>query len=496
MKLIYLAIAPLVLLAQTFTLVINTKTGEKIRLATEDIVDMIFEEDDAPEPEVLATPVVTATVSGDKVNISWNAVPNASGYEYSIDRGGVVKTNACTVTVPAEAGSHTVSVIAKGDNVTYFDSEAGKATYAYSADNIVITQEEVTYSSIKAKFAPSNATAEYYCAIIPAADAKTDADITNYFNNLATKTAKTGTFTLTAQNLTASTNYVAAAVFKGNESIVFKWSMRTATNNTFNPGDTGSVFAYGCDRNSGWYDVDKIYAKASEIWPGASDSNMCWACSVAGCLQWWIDEYEKEFGSKPAFKYDIPATSSHYSTPIMDIMVSTFPDGAYDAKWAYNWFFIPIKNPDSMTNNGEPTFKADSPYKYGGFLERDKEFSDKYATKYTAYELFPLSDPADKIEKTFNDLIFNLLDQGVVEITVNNAVHSVICWGVDYVVKSDGTRKVTKMYIAENGSPSNRIGQLEVSNVNYVTGDVKLDGNWNNITSMTVLRSPRVVKLK
>lgn len=495
MKQLTLAIVPLLVLAQSFTLIINTKSGEQIKVAVDDVIDMIFEEDKAPDPVQLASPNVTATLTGTVVKFSWNAVPNASGYKYSIDKGNATTTTNTSVTLPAMDGTHTISVIALGDNELYLDSDPGTASYTHSLSSVAISTSEVTYNSITATFTPTPANLEYYCAVIPADNAKTNADIIAWFKKQTGLTAHNAAYTLKAENLASSSNYVAAAYVAGDAELVFKKDVRTPANNTFVPGESGTLFAYGCSATSGWYDVDKIYANASNIWPSAMDSNMCWACSVSGCLQWWMDEYEKEFGHKPETRYEIPATSQYYSAPMMEIMVSTFPDDAYDAYWAYKWFFIPIKNPASMTNNGHPTFKEDSPYRFGGFLDRDEEFLKAYSKKYTAYELFPYNESADNVEKIFNGVIFDLLESGAVEITVNKGIHSVICWGVDYVVKEDGTRKVTRMYIAENGSPTNRINALEVADVTYVTGDVKLSNGWNNLTSMTVLRSPRVVKL-
>lgn len=494
MKQISLAIVPLLVLAQSFTLIINTKSGQQIKVAVDDVVDMVFEQDSTPEPVQLDAPNVTATVNGAVVKFSWSPVANASGYQYSIDKGTPANTTSTSISLPAQDGTHTISVIAKGDNELYLDSDPGTASYTYSLTSVAIATGEVTYNSITATFTPTPANQTYYCAVIPADNAKTDAEIIAWFKSQSL-TAHNAVYTLTQNNLAASSNYVVAAYVNTPAELVFKKEVRTPANNSFTPGTSGTLYAYGCDATSGWYDVNKIYNNASSIWPGASDSNMCWACSVSGCLQWWMDEYEKEFGQRPELRYDLPATSQYYSSPMMEIMVSTFPDDAYDAFWAYKWFFIPIKNPDSMSNNGHPTFKEDSPYKYGGFMNRDEAFLNAYSKKYTAYNLFPLSDPADKIEKAFNDVIYDLLDEGVVEITVNNGIHSLICWGVDYVVKDDGTRKVTRMYIAENGGNSNRINALEVATVTYVTGDVKLSNGWNNLTSMTVLRSPRVVKL-
>lgn len=495
MKLYILSLLPAILMGQAFNLIINTKSGEQIKIQTEEIIDMIFEEEAAPEPVQLATPTVTAKLNGTIVNVSWGAVANAKGYSYTIDKGMPSTTQNCSLTLPALPGEHTISVIALGDGNLFLDSEAGKASYSYSTYSVNIATSDITYNSASATFTPSDATVTYKCAIIPTSEASSNSEIINYFKSHTELDAHTGTFTLNATGLLASTNYVAAAYISDGADMVFKKDIRTSANNSFTPGETGSLFAYGCDRNSGWYDVDKIYSNASAIWPGATDGLMCWGCSVAGCLQWWMDEYEKEFGHKPETKYPIPETSQYYTAPMMEIMVSTFPDDAYDALWAYKWFFIPIKNPDGMTNNGHPTFKEDSPYKYGGFLERDQAFVDAYAQKYSAYYIFPTSDTADKIETTFNGLIFDMLESGVVEITVKNGLHSMICWGVDYVVKDDGTRKVTSLWLSENGSPTNKINDLERCEVSYIKGDVALGNGLLNLTSMTLLRSPRVVKL-
>lgn len=394
-------LVPLALAAQAFTLVIHTKTGETIRIPTNDIEVITFETEETPEPVQLPSPSVTTTVSGTTVTAEWSAIDHAVGYRYAIDDEEAATTATCTISFPAEQGAHTIAVTALGDDELYLDSAPGVATYTYT----------------------------------PAGD-------------------------------------------------------------TFTPGQTGTVFAYGTDRESGWYDVDKVYQRAGEIWPGANDGLMCWACSTAGCLQWWIDEYEKEFGHKPDLKYAVPETSEHYSTPMMDIMVSTFPGDAYDAYKAYQWFFTPIARPENMSNNGHPTFLDDSPYRYGGFLQRDQTFVTAYAKKYTAYELFPSTDTAEEIERKFSSLLLSLLSEGAIEITVNRGFHSILLWGADYVVKDDGTRKITRLYLCENDSPTNVIGGLETCNVSYVQGDVKLlDGNWNNLTSLTVLRSPRVVKI-
>lgn len=476
-----------------YNLIINTKTGEQIKLATEDIVDMIFEEEAAPDPVQLATPVVTAKVNGTIVNISWDAVPNASQYRYVVDKGQEKIVNKTSVSLPAEVGTHTIAVQAVGDGELYLDSEAGTASYTYSNYFVEVNVSDVTATSIKASFAPSSTVFSYYVAAIPASQVSNDASIISYFKAKDFE-AHTGAYTLTATDLQASTDYVVAAYVADNE-VVFKKTARTESDQTFEPGDSGSVFAYGCDRNSGWYDVDKIYNNASSIWPGATDGLMCWACSTAGTLQWWMDEYKKEFGSLPEMRYVIPETSQYYSAPMMEIMVSTFPDDAYDARKAYEWFFIPINNPAGYTNNEHPLFKEDSPYKYGGFIPRDRAFVDAYSKKYTAWELFPTSDSADKIEETFNNLIFDLLAEGAVEITVNKGIHSLMLWGVDYVVKPNGKRSVIRLYIAENGSNTNRINDLESVAVSYVKGDVALSNGYNNLTSLTVLRSPRVVKL-
>lgn len=263
---------------------------------------------------------------------------------------------------------------------------------------------------------------------------------------------------------------------------------------SFEPYEAGTRFAYGTTREGGWIDVDKVYNAASAIREGGSDGLMCWACSTSALMQWWNNEYKLAFGSLPEYSYDVPTKSDLYTTPWMDVLVRSFPDDAYDALWAFRWYFVRNSNYPSFTNNEHPTFIQDSPYIYGGIVKRDEAYLQAYVKKYTAWELFPSSDPASKIERTFSDLMLSLLAEGAVEITVNKAIHSVMCWGADYVCDGDGKPTITRIYIGENGGNENVVNGLNRADVSYVTGDVRLSGSFYNLTSMTVVRSPRVVK--
>lgn len=263
----------------------------------------------------------------------------------------------------------------------------------------------------------------------------------------------------------------------------------------FEPYESGTRWAYGCSENSGWIDVDKVYDKAATIREGANDAYMCWACSTSSLLGWWANEYKLAFGSEPEYSYDVPKKSDLYNTPWMEVLVASFPNDAYDAFWTFRWFFVYSTSYKNQTNNEHPAFISTSPYINGGIFRRDESYLQAYSKKYTAYDLFPYTDPAEKIERTFSDLMMQLLSEGAVEITVNRGIHSVMCWGADYVCDAEGKPSITRIYIGENDGPHNIMNGLNRTDVSYVAGDVKLSGTFNNLTSMTVLRSPRVVKL-
>ena len=67
----------------------------------------------------LAKPKLKATSVGSQVLVSWDAVENASGYEYKLNNGDIIYISATSFFLNA---SDTFAVRANGDGVNYLDS--------------------------------------------------------------------------------------------------------------------------------------------------------------------------------------------------------------------------------------------------------------------------------------------------------------------------------------------------------------------------------------
>jgi hypothetical protein len=101
-----------------------------------------------PEVTPLATPVVTATATGNTVTASWTAIEGAS--DYTVTLGSETQTVSATTATFAEleyATEYTVSVVANpADATVNTASEAGTATVTTEADPNAGTAETITFS--------------------------------------------------------------------------------------------------------------------------------------------------------------------------------------------------------------------------------------------------------------------------------------------------------------------------------------------------------------
>ena len=95
---------------------------------------------DAPEPETLATPSVTVDALTGVA--SWAAIPNASGYAYTINGGDLQTTTDTSLTL---SDGDTLSVKALGDGVDYVDS--GFSTAVTFVKKTLLATPVVTVSS-------------------------------------------------------------------------------------------------------------------------------------------------------------------------------------------------------------------------------------------------------------------------------------------------------------------------------------------------------------
>ena len=103
-------------------------------------VALSCQEQNGPADAVaLATPEVSAAVSGDNVTVSWTQIPNAATYSWNIDSNAARTTDQTSVTVSTSdlaEGEHTVYVIANpaldaADQ--YTASQPGSYTFTVTA---------------------------------------------------------------------------------------------------------------------------------------------------------------------------------------------------------------------------------------------------------------------------------------------------------------------------------------------------------------------------
>ena len=167
----------------------------------------------APLPALTAPTISEGTVTAKTINVSWNAISNAAGYDVYYLHNGVASA-------PVSLGSnvtsykfegldpeneYTICVIAKGDNSNYVDSVPGtKAITTHSQKKLktpVVTFDESTASA-------STLTFNWTCE-----DESHVQSYDIYLDNVKVSTAKTNTYKATG--LTKGTTHTLSVVANG-----------------------------------------------------------------------------------------------------------------------------------------------------------------------------------------------------------------------------------------------------------------------------------------
>lgn len=257
-------------------------------------------------------------------------------------------------------------------------------------------------------------------------------------------------------------------------------------NHSWEPGTSGTVYPPGVSATSGFVDVDKVYEGLSEYPSYGSDSELCAGCSMAGILQWWLNDYERVYG-KP-YPLAIPMEPSRfYTTPIMDEIVQSFKNAAMDNKQVLVWFTQGITNLSQWKVNGQVAFKETSPHAHGGFMgipwNGDYDASGtpycpvvdimKSYECWTSYENGSgrnLTDAQFKVEIS-KDMI-RCLERGPMFLGITSGVgsssHALTVWGCDYKVDDKGNPIITRLIISENS----RGGSNTINGLEFGTGEV------------------------
>lgn len=496
MKLTTLIAVPLVLMTQGYTLVITHTDGTKTQIPTDEITQIEFQEDgQTPEPGQLATPNVIVTKSGpDSYRLNWSMVEGASYYGWRVDDNVKLLTTSgyqCGIS-DLTVGDHTVKLWAyPASGSGYKESIPFEATL--TADLVmrtsVISQDKNSVSVT----VTANTSEPCTVGIVPGS-IKGAADQINYVNTNADSQRMTydavpgKAQSVNFAGLNPDTEYNVVAFLSDATDNVFATNVKTHAD--LNPGDKGSIFPAGVSANGGWVDVDKVTDLSPYGWTG-QDNLMCWACTISGMVQWWLNDYKAKTGHDFETKYPIPTESKCYSTPIMDLYVDYYQHRGGSMFDRIKWFFAPV---DYNTGDEEGKILNESlPNWKGGFAGMTKDeaqslmiVNEKSSDGYNPppYDFNIRVDRGktdDETMKIFSQRIIDALRQGPLALSLvgsagGSTVHGVSCWGADYEVLSDGSLKVTELYIGENDPLAGNVKNgMNKGIVTYEGGYVKVN---------------------
>lgn len=443
-----LAAVSMTVVAQDYTLRIHTKSGEVISVPTKDIDSMDFE-DEADEGGQLPAPKISfEKVSDSSYTMTWTSVPHADSYMWKFDGATTSYTSSTSYTLKnLTEGTHTFAVkaIAEKDS-KYTDSDYETISFRISPanSNMHFILEGYNHNSASVTLIPG--AAEYYnVAIMPTSAATSDAAIIEIMGNMD----KDQVHKVTEQEirdftgLAPETSYTVASIPSDDANTVYSFAFTTESTPVV--GSKGSVFPPGVSTAGGFVDVDKV--GDNNIY--GSDKELCWACVAAGMIQWWINDYKACTGEDYPMVHPLPAESKYYSTPVMDVISQAYTHQAGDAPNTIKWFFVGNEYPaESYTTNNQYTFQLDYEYVNGGFMGMTMNEFKQFREYSSGVDLYRgLS--GEGVKKIFSSKMLGWLRQGPVYVCLAGN-HALCAWGADYTVEADGSKVITKLYIAEN----------------------------------------------
>ncbi len=366
-----------------------------------------------------------------------------------------------------------------------------KAPVGIAIGYVSSTAINATYYSNEA-YSPSAANAPVMVTgIVPAsAGLNSDSELRAYIDNntgaqkqtVATEGDISTAFackSIEFSKLSPATEYIVVSYDKSSPTTLYRNYVTTAAAPA--PGTKGSIFPSGVSSTTGFIDVDKVRNLDKYGYSG-SDSELCWACTAAGAIQWWLNDYEKTTGS--AYKLNMPfdpQESKCYKTPVMDVLVQAFTHSAGDAFKTFLWFAEGLKK--NQVNNGIKLLNESYPDWHGGFLgmthgeaysylQSATKASSAYADgRYTYNQIENLKGlSSTDTRKYMSDVLYNSLKVGPLMMVIGGS-HAVSCWGADYIVESDGSINVTHLYIGENDPVDGNVRDgLNHCKMNYDAG--------------------------
>ena len=442
--------AVFLLVAQKYNLVIRTTAGEEITLSTEEIDSMEFEEV-YDGPRQLATPTPKVTQDGDKYVASWNAVAGASHYVWRLvsneSNSSSLTYNTSYTFTNLQPGQYEFRVMAAADEeTTDIDSEYGTVTFVVAGElagdtGFGMIVENYTHNQARITFLPSEAT-QYEGAVMEASAASDDAAIAAYVNGLSAdkKVSFTGRYTTRFEDLKPSTAYVVAAV-SGDKV----YSRSFTTEDTPMRGTKVSVFAPGVSMAGGFIDVDKV---GKTVW--GEDNPLCWAAAASAMCQWWLNDYEANYGTPYPIAHPLPSESLYYSTPIMDVYSMAWVIQAGNVQPALEWFFAGREHPEAYFVNDIIAYNLDYEYVKGGWAGMTIDEFKRFHDFYDRVDMYGGGKTQEEVKEIFADNLLGWLRHGPVYFDISKGNHALVAWGAEYTVQTDGSKVITKLYFAEN----------------------------------------------
>lgn len=463
----------LTVVAQDYNLIIRTKSGDTITVPTDDIEQMDFAEIVQSGGQLKAPELTYEQLSEDSFKMSWSTVEEANGYFWNLDGASTSYTSQTSYTfTKLSEGSHTFAVKALADTESgYTDSEYSSVTVfvAGKADthSMRFLIGNYTHNYARISFMPGTAES-YKVALIPASDTTPDADIIDMLNNLPSDQVyniSSLTEERTFEGLAPETAYVVAAIPSDVPDMVYRRSFTTEA--APEPGAKVSIFPPGVSATGGFVDVDKV---GNNIY--GSDGELCWACVSANMAQWWISDYKTCTGSDYTFKHPLPEESLYYTTPVMDVISQAYYHQAGDVYDTLKWFFCGEEHPERCFMNNICTYNLDYEYVHGGFMDMSENQFREYCEKCDIIDLFSGKSSVE-MKEIFADKMLGWLRHGPVYFCISG-MHALCAWGAEYTVQPDGSKLITKLYVAENDIVSanlkNALQEAPVDYSDYGTG--------------------------
>lgn len=470
---IIIGLIPCLLFAEIYVLKIITKDGRTIEIETQNIEKMEISKQ-VPIVTALSMPDVkiSTNASGEMV-AQWDSVANANHYAYSINGGQETSTTATMLSFGGFApGLYRLTVAAVPTGANFLRSADCVVEFEVTF-KVNIKQTMIGLKQASFTLTPSHRDIHYLAAVIPAT-VSTDNERIAQVRMLASSDATLrhiGDATVSFDNLEQGANYQIVVFQEENPKIVYADRFTTNTE-AYKPGTTGYIFPPGVDLNGGYVDVDKV-GKLDKYGYTGTDEELCWACSTAGMIQWWLDDYKRATGNSYPLCIALPQQSKCYSTPIMDVLAQAFYQDAGNPNYVLQWFFSGMPNAIGSYNiNGHAAFNTSYAYVQGNFACMSRTEYAKYVSKelYSYFLYKDLSESEVKVRASAD--IISWLKDGPLYIAINGGNHALTCWGVKYTVDINSKPIITHIYFAENDLLAGNIkGGLNSSSITWRGGD-------------------------